>query len=458
MNGSGMRGTWTKGGKDVRIANRRGRPTCSTVATLLFLLGLLWTPPDSSAADSIAGFDAAASASDARFGARVGAASQWESQIGGTNPRPVLAFGGNVRIGCSGVDLNGFLHSFDPAELLAEIRSTLLNGAQAAASNYLITMAYANPTIASVLDMMDKRYTARFSAFAQACDAQAARARGLDRGSRAMAQAGDECFDAEIARGSAPSQAYRRCSISRNFDGAATPATASTVDFLRNFTHVNVTPDIEALLGLLPDERIDGGSYQMHPPQMTLASMALRLHDQARLALDQLEAGTPPSMIPACDAGAVLGTAAAPSGCLPAAARTLVSSSAFRGSQLLGPAARSLFKDALSSQIAIGAMYAGLLELFQQTARMDVRPGSGADASHIDSRRRQMRESIADLLQEADTQVKAQSARAELVRLQMLALERVESDLEAGAQRSREAARPAQFGMRGLLQMFSDAR
>lgn len=127
-----------------------------------------------------AGYDAAATTGDARFGAQLGAGAQWQSQLTPADApgSPALAFGGGVRLGCAGVDLNGFLHSFDPAELLAEIRNSLLGGAQAAAANYLITLAYANPTISSVLDMMDKKYAARFAAFAQACDAQAARARG----------------------------------------------------------------------------------------------------------------------------------------------------------------------------------------------------------------------------------------------------------------------------------------
>jgi hypothetical protein len=114
-----------------------------------------------------------------------------------------------------------------------------------------------------------------------------------------------------------------------------------------------------------------------------------------------------------------------------------------------------LFKDALSSQIAIGSLYSNLLELFQQTAKIDVRPGTGADAAHAAARRRQMRESIAELLIETDAQVKAQAAKMQLVRMQMLALEEVETDLNARARRNQEEVRVPQFGMRDLLQFFS---
>jgi len=410
--------------------------------------------PAPARATGLAGYDSSASSADARFGAQIGAGAQWQSQTApGTAGGPTLSFGGGARLGCSGIDFNGFLHRFDPAELLAEIRNSLLSGAQAAASSYLITLAYANPTLSSVLDMMDKKYTARFGAFAQACDAQAARARGQDRGARAMAQAGDECFDAETARGTAPSEAYRRCSIARSFEGVDLPAVASTATFLRNYTHVNVTPEVEALLSLLPDERIDSGNYQMRPPQSTVAGMSQRLHDQTRLALDRLDSGADPAAVATCGAAALLGTSTGADGCLPASAQALVSSRAFGATRLLGPAARTLFKDALSAQIAIGAMYANLLELFQQTARIDVR--AGTDAAHADNRRRQMREALAELVQEADAQGKAQSAKMEVVRLQMTALERVESDLDAAARRNREAAGVTQFSMSQLVRMFA---
>jgi len=406
--------------------------------------------------DDAAEYQAASSSSDARFGAQLGAGSKWQSTTA-ANSRAAgtIGFGGGVRIGCSGLDFNGFLRSFDPAEILSEIRTALLNGTQAAASNYLITLAYASPTISSVLDMMDKKYTARFAAFAQTCDAQAARARGQDRGARAMAAAGDQCYDQEVSRGTAPSEAYRRCSIQHSFDGLDLPAAASTADFLRTYTHMDVTPQVEALLSLLPDERVQNGVFQMQAPRTTVAAMSNRLRNQARLALEQLDANATPSTIAVCDAGNMLGTTQAPKGCLPADAVPLVTSSAFRSSRLLGNASRALFNDALSTQIAIGTMYANLLELFQQSARIDVRSGGTGDASHALERRRQLRESIAELLAEADAQVKAQSARGQLIRMQMMALEQVEADLNAQSRRNEEAHRLPQFGVRDLLGLFS---
>jgi hypothetical protein len=413
--------------------------------------------PGPACADApVSGYGQNASGNDARFGALLGAGSQWESTLApGSKGSGNFSFGGGARLGCSGIDFNGFLHAFDPAELLAEMRNTLLTGAQAAASNYLITLAYANPTIASALDMLDKKYSARFSAFAQGCDAQAARARGQEAGARAMASAGDQCFDREIAQGTAPTEAYRRCSILHAFDSLDLPAAASTADFLRKYTSINVTREMEGLLALLPDERISGGSYQMRPAQMTVASMSTRLRDQARAALDRIDAGSDPASIAPCTADRVLAASPPSDGCLPAAALPLVTSSAFRSARLLGDASRTLFKDALSSQIAIGAMYSNLLELFQQVARIDVPDSAGADAAHAGARRHQLQESIAELLTEADTQVKAQAAKAQLARSQIAALEQVESELDAQGRVASAKGELPQFGVRDLLHAFS---
>lgn len=402
-------------------------------------------------------YDASISSADARFGAQLGAGSQWTSQAPASGTTMgTIAFGGNASLGCSGIDLNGFLRSFDPAELITEIRNSLLTGAQAAASNYLIMLAYANPTISSVLDMMDKRYTARYSSLAQACDAQAARARGQDRGARAMALSGDQCFAQETSRGTAPTEAYRRCSIQNSFDGLDLPATASTLDYLRRYTHVNVTPALEPLFALLPDERIQGGRYQMRPPLTTVAAMSGRLKIQARAALDKLDQGADPATIAPCDAGRLLNSMQQPDGCLPVGTATLVTSSAFRSSRLLGLAARNLFKDALAAQIALASMYSNLLELYQQSAQIDVLAGTTADAAHAATRRSQLRAGIAELLGEADAQVKAQAARSELVRMQMLALEQVEANLDTGARRLQENARPPGFELRDLISAFAD--
>lgn len=423
-------------------------------STLFALLSSQHALAQNIVATPVQGYGSNATGADIRFGSELGSGSQWASEINSPGAGSI-GFGGGVHLGCAGLDFNGFLRSFDPTEILNEIRNSLITGAQAAASNYLIALAYSDPTIASVLDMMDKKYSARFSAFAQSCDAQSARARGQDRGARAMAEAGDQCYDQEIGRGTAPTEAYRRCSIQHSFETLDLPATASTADFLRKYTHVNVTREIEALLALLPDERIQDGAYQMQPPKLTAALMADNLRVQTRIALDRLDSGTKASDIALCGADNFLGNGGNTEGCLPSGTAALVTSNAFRSSRLLSGASRTLFKEALSLQMAISSMYSSLLELFQQTGRIDVRPDSGADAAYAAAKRKQLRESIAELLLEVDAQVKAQAAKAQLVRMQMLALEQVTSDINASADRNQDGSRSPQFGVRDLLQFFA---
>ena len=407
-------------------------------------------------ADDPAIYSSGDSSADVRFGSQIGAGSQWESSLSGPSPGDNPSFGGGARLGCAGVDFNGFLHTFDPSELVGELRNSLLSGAQAAASDFLIALAYATPTVSSVLDMLDKRYSARFNAFSQACNAQADRARGQQSGARAMADAGDQCFGQEIARGTAPTEAYRRCSILHAFDGLDVPAAESLEGYLRRYTSINVSKDLAAALALLPDERIEQGRLQFRPARVTVASFADRLRTLTRAALERIDAGADPSTIEACSADVLTGGAAPASGCLPANAAALVKSAAFRGTRSLGAASRALFRDALSSQIALGTVYSDLLDLYQQAAHMDVR--GGGDAEHADARRRQLQDGIEQLLREADAQVKVQDARAKIVRLQMLALEKVEANLEARSRADSEELRTLDFGMRDLLHLFSADR
>jgi hypothetical protein len=397
-----------------------------------------------------------ASLDDARFGSTLGAGAQWQSSLPGGVGAGSFGFGGGARLSCAGVDFNGFLRSFDPSELIGELKNSLLSGAQAAASDFLISLAYADPTVASVLDMLDKRYSARFSAFAQACNAEAARARGLAAGARSMADADDQCFGQEIDRGTAPTEAYRRCSIQHSFDGLDIPAALPLADFLTQYTHVNVTPQLQGLFALLPDERVANGAYQTKPPQATVSGMTDRLRSLSRGALERLDTGVDPATIPDCTPDLLLGQAADGSVCLPRNSAALVSSGAFQSSKLLGSASRSLFNDALSTQIAIGEMYSNLLDLYQQAAQIDVRTGATADAAHAQARQHKLREEIAELLGEVDLQAKAQEARAHLVRSQMLALEQVAAGLNARGKAARAEQRSPQFGMRDLLRLFTD--
>ena len=410
-------------------------------------------------AATIQPFGAGTDSSDARFGAQVGAGSAWQPQYVPSAPSAAasITFGGGPEtLSCGRVDFSGFLSQFRSGELVHEMKDVVIHGAQQAAFDYLMTLAYSSPTVASVLDMMDKRLADRFHAFAQACNAQQARAVGEEAGARKMASASDQCFMSRVQGGASPTEAYRSCSIEHAFAGLDLPAFTSTVDFLRRYTNLDVTHQVEALLRLLPDERIQDGTLQMRPPTADVASMVDGLRSRTRAALDQIEDGADPTRIAPCAAADVLDAAATPQPCLPAAASALVASPAFRGARLLNAQSRELYKDALSGQVASVAAYANILELRRQVERLDVKPDSGVDAAEALNRRRQLIAQAGRLLEQADTQVKIEEGKSRIARTQLLALERAEARLDAAAARLADENRGLASGLRDWLRLFVD--
>ena len=436
------------------MTNRPGICRRALLCARGFLAGmvLLGIAPGLALADDGVAYGASATSYDARFGSNLGAGSAWQASTPVPAPALGASFGGGARLSCSGVDFNGFLQSFKPAELINEIRNTVLSGAQAAVSSYLLTLAYANPTIASVLDMADKRFTARFGAFAQTCNAQAARAQGESIGAKAMADAGDQCFGQALSQGDSPTQAYRRCSVLKSFGSFDIPAAAPIADFLKRYTGIQLTPQLQALLGLLPDQRITNGQFQTRAPQSTVAGMSGRLRTHVRAALDHLDAGA--SSVTTCTPDILSGVASLADGCLPDTASSLVTSPAFQTSRLLSAPARTLYKDALATQIALSTLYAYLLDLYQQIAAVtDIRAGSG-DAEHAARRRSQLQQQVAELVREADMQRQVQETRSGVLRTQMLAIEQVERRLAAGAAAQRSPV-PVRNGLNDVLPWFA---
>ena len=420
-----------------------------------FLLSLLGLSLLSAAIVSAAAAEQPVSIDDARFATEIGTTTTLSSAINPTSP-PHLSpeFRGNGGDSCVNLDLNTFLRRFDPHEMLAELRQSLLSGAQSVVSNYLIALAYSAPTLASVLDMTDRQLAVRFNAFAQLCGNQQLRAAGQLGAERRLSQASDQCFAREIARSTAPTEAYRLCSVTRSFNAPALPATLSTIDFLRKHSDLEMTPRVETLLALLPDERIEAGRYQLRPPKINLSSVSEALQTRTRLALDQLMDGPSPANVAECPPDPT--SASAGLGCLPAAASTIVTSPAFRGARLLSPMARSMFKDALSRQIAVMTVYSDLLDLTQKIARTNLREDSEANATEMQSRQNTLHLQLTRLLDQASLQVKVQEIKAQATRIQVLALERVHGEMQVAADALEAEQKTPVFSAGGLLRLFQD--
>jgi len=94
--------------------------------------------------------------------------------------------------------------------------------------------------------------------------------------------------------------------------------------------------------------------------------------------------------------------------------------------------------------------------LARHISRMNLRANSSADAEDVRSRQRSLQQAAADLLNQADMQVKLQESQMRLVRTQLLALERAESDLSTRAAALRAEEERPSFSGDGLLRLFRD--
>jgi hypothetical protein len=175
---------------------------------------------------------------------------------------------------------------------------------------------------------------------------------------------------------------------------------------------------------------------------------------RSRVALQQLIESSAPLIVPECALDSIFDSSVP--ACLPHSAALAVDSPAFRGARLLGPAARSLFEDALSGQIAVTAVYSELLDLAQQIAQMSLRSTSDATSEEILARRQSLHERVRQLFREADLLVKLQESRAKAARTQLLALERAQTDLRTASDGMQTQEKPGTLSIGVVLRLFQD--
>jgi hypothetical protein len=388
----------------------------------------------------------------ARFGATIGAGAAYRSPPVDAN----AGFGGKATLSCSGVDFNGFLNKFNPMELKNELASTVLNGAQAAVTNYVMMLAFSNPTIASVLDMMDQRFSARFNAFAEQCNAAQARARGESEGARQMSAAQDQCFSTKVQGGDSPTEAFRACAKASTIAALNLPAAEDLRSFLTKYSSVNVTQEVESLLGLLPDSKTTSSGVQARPPVATVSSAQGNVTDWAANALIAILNGTDPNTIPDCPAQVVnQPVASVADQCIPVSASAIVRSPAFMSARLLTEAEQKLYVAALSEQVGAVELRARLVLLRQELSRMTPKPDTQASADDVGARRDAVLKEVQKLESDAQALEAVTSAKAQMARTQILAMQRAAARVaaeQASASRSRLADNNGFVG--GLRSMF----
>jgi hypothetical protein len=394
-------------------------------------MGLLASTPRAVAAPTPL-YGARSTGDEIRFGATVGAGSSWapatpQSTVG-------VNFSGRVALTCSGLSYGGYLSTFDVNDWLNELKNQFISGAQAAAMSYLITTAYSNPTIASVLDMMNQNYNTKFSIFKEQCNAAEARQRGMEQGAKKMSDAQNQCYEAEVNGGASPTRAYQTCANQATMGSiaAALPAGKSVVDFLTSNTTLSITSEVKALLGLLPDERITASGYEMKPPVITLHAFDRNIEGRTANAMTQVLAGTSPSTIADCAVTDYFTPPAGPGdACIPPTVGNIVQSPAFLAARQMTPQGRQLYVDALSGQIAVATIQSALLDLRSQIRKMDVKPGGDTNGTDVTSRKKEIEEQILSLEEEVKGLANYQQAKANLSRTQLLAMDMVNNELNA---------------------------
>lgn len=395
------------------------------VASLLLVLG---STQSIAAITPLYGGDA--TGAEVRFGGTIGGGSSWTPLT--PQASAGVSYNGRVALTCSGLDYGGFLKGFKPSEYLTEIKNQFITGAQSAVTNYLIVTAYSNPTLASVLDTVNQGYSAKFNLFQSACNAQESKQRGMELGARRMAESQNQCYEDQVKTGASPTEAYQLCANETTFGPIASklPAGKSTLDFLKGYTNVNVTKEVETLLGLLGDERVTDAGLEMRAPKITMHDLNANIESRAGNAIDAVLNGASPATIPDCNLDDYLSsTPITTAACLPPPVAGVVQSTAFLSARQLSPEAKKLYKDALGSQLAITTIRGAILDLMSQIKQMDVKSGAGAHASEVIQRKKTLEEQVTTMQKEADAFQSFQQAKASATRTQILAMDMVNKNI-----------------------------
>jgi hypothetical protein len=393
-----------------------------------------------------------ATAGGTAFGSRIGAGTEWRPAYAQPRAAGDIDFGGKATLSCSGIDFQAFLAQFKSAELVNQLKDTILSGAQSTATMYLLTLAYSNPTIASVLDMMDTRLSARFSAFAQACDSMEAKRRGEQQGARAMGEAGNQCFDKLVSGGASPTEAYRQCARQNTVGGMDLPSNKDMNEFLTKYTNIDVTAEMDKLLGMVSNTRVTTAGVEMRPPKVPVTVAKANVEDRTMNAVRAILNGTDPNNVSTCTAGSIESAPSGPSdACIPPGAAAYIRSPAFLAARQLPSSEQDLYAAAISEQAAAVDIRARIVELRQKLREMAPRPGADVSAEEAMRRKEQMERDLANLQGEADALEGVAIAKAQLLRTQMLAQQRVQQQLSARADADNAIREPDRTGFSGTM-------
>lgn len=396
-------------------------------------------------------FGSATGTDSARFGALVGA---------NTGLRPSFAapaavsssWGGAPTQSCAGVDFDTFVNTVKPAEILNQLQTTYRSGAQAAVTNYMLTLNTSNPTLAATLDMVDRMFTQRFNGFAQMCQAQESAKLSSDPHARRLSEATDQCFASRVGKGSSPSEAIRECKSAAVVAGESIPGRYDLKGFLENFTNVKVEGDVEYLVALLSDEQVTAQGVQARAPQRSLTEVKGFIEDYSRNALNKILDGTNPNDVETCR-GEHFSRAPSSSAdaCIPVAAATLVRGQAFLAARALNATEQDMYASALSEQMSAVSVQSSVIALRQALMNMAPKSGVSLPAGEIIARRARILAEVNRIENDAAQLARVSDQRAQLARTQLLAMQRAADQIASRREAAEQALPvPKTNGLSGL--------
>lgn len=398
--------------------------TTKIISVAILLLGM--------ASNAYALYGAGDSMGDLRFGANIGAGSGYYNPDGpsaGAN----VGFGGHAGLSCSGLNYQAYIRSINPNEVVKKYIDVYTKGAQAAAFNYLLSLAYSNPTVASILDTMNNDYSQQFSAFAKQCSLDEAKRMGAERGARKMAEAKNECYESQVKAGVGAAQAYDNCkSESSAFSYVAIhslPASKAIGDFLKDYTNIDVNQKMDSMLGLFGDQVVTSNGLEMKPPKTTIYAMNENVARRTRIALQMIMNGMPGSSIRNCTGQDLMdppmGANNPADACLPAETRGVVATPGFAAANQLEPGARNMYVDALSSQIAIASIRDNLVNLENRIVQLTINPSADVSTDTVEKKKKELLGKISAMQGQADALQRLQVAKSQIAKTQIASLQQV---------------------------------
>lgn len=364
-----------------------------------------------------------ASTPDMAFGAATGSSGSYRP----TYAQPAAAgaeWGGAEQSSCTGMDFKTFATNYRATDLIATWNSVYQNGSQKAALDYLLAVNTANPQLATALDILDRALATRYQSFSALCTAQEGRRNSGDAVVKRSAESHAQCFAKKVATaGASPDEALRDCAKASSYGSLGIAAEKDIKVFLKDHTNLVISEDMNRTLDLLPNSKVDANGVRVKAPNKSITQLKTGIEDNTKSALSKVLGGKRAMDIIECISTNLLSDIAATDGCVPTQGLALMRSDAFLAARALPAAQQELYSSAIAEQIASVTARSMIQDLAQTIETMSPK---NIDPREFASRKNEMRAEVARLITDSDNLTKISEQRANIVKVNLLAVQQAE--------------------------------